>query len=439
MAICVHGQRGPASGPEDCLCAIVNQQRRPTVTGHDETRATHLPGGHEATALRPHQPPWTPARTERGSALVIALLVMVIMTLLGLAFVLAGQTESRIAVNQRNGQQALHLAESGVRMVKKWFDAPSGTSSYLVPTTSQMDRTQRWVDDNNDGTYAAYASAAAPYNVVYRNGTDDPFEKPYRGSPALTFLGTEAHPDLVISESGGSGETAFLATLNATLFADFPTAGQQGRIVRIDVYSPPIIEIGGVNTRYGIAKIKVTAGIYEFVGTSNERRTATRVAKAVINEAPYTGPGGPLQSNVAIDMTGNFAPHWGKVTATASMSLHSSLTTKVDSGIPWYNRSRLIQRDNDGNGTFVDAVDDQDGNGVNDFDQWLADGTDVEDPWIRFWAEGSLPGVTPGCVGLNCQPSPWYQSGVFGSGTTDHSNLFQNIDTVTFPEFSYQL
>jgi hypothetical protein len=246
--------------------------------------------------------------SERGSALVIALLIMVIMTLLGLAFVLAGQTESKIAVNQRNGQQALHLAESGVRIVKKWFDAPTGTSAYLVPTMSQIDRTQRWVDDNNDGTYSAYSSATAPYNVVYRNGTDDPFEKPYRGSPSLAFMGTEAHPDLVIDETGGSGEIAYLATLNATLFTNFPTPGQQGRISRIDVYGPPMISIGGTLTRYGIATIKVTAGIYEFVGTAQERRVATRIAKAVLNEAPYTGPAGPLQSGNGVSAPATSPP-----------------------------------------------------------------------------------------------------------------------------------
>src|SRR5262245_65759680 len=92
-------------------------------------------------------------RTERGSALVIALLVMVIMTLLGLAFVLVGDTEARIARNQRDTAQAQFIAEGGVRAVRNWFEYPSGTSSFLVSTTAQMDRTLRWVDDNNDGTY----------------------------------------------------------------------------------------------------------------------------------------------------------------------------------------------------------------------------------------------------------------------------------------------
>src|SRR5262249_3808462 len=91
-------------------------------------------------------------RTERGSALVIALLIMVIRTLLGLALVLVGDTEARIARNQRDVAQAQFVAEGGVRMVRAWFEDPTVTG-YLVPTTGQMDRTQRWVDDDNDGTY----------------------------------------------------------------------------------------------------------------------------------------------------------------------------------------------------------------------------------------------------------------------------------------------
>jgi len=369
---------------------------------------------------------------------------MVIMTLLGLAFVLAGQTESRIAINQRNGQEALHIAESGVRLVKKWFDAPAGTSAYLVPTTSQMDRTQRWIDDNNDGTYGAYASAAAPYNVTYRSSTNDPFEKPYRGSPALAFMGTEAHPDIVISETGSAGETAFLTTLNATLFTNFPAPGQLGRISRIDVYGPPMVSISGTLTRYGIATIKVTAGIYEYVGTASERRIATRVAKAVINEAPYTGPGGPLQSGAGIDQNGNFAPHWGKVTAVTSVDL-ANLPDKVDSGIPWYSRNVMMQRDNNGDGTFgaskvvpYDDYDDRDRDGTNDFDDWLANAGNVEDPWLRFWAEGTFTGEPCSPNAINCQPHP-YTGNPSGAGASDHSNLVANVDTPTFPEFNYQL
>ena len=85
------------------------------MTGHDESSVAGRPGNGspEVGPLRPHDPPAARRRSESGSALVIALLVMVIMTLLGLAFVLAGQTESRIAINQRNRPRSRPLSLSG--------------------------------------------------------------------------------------------------------------------------------------------------------------------------------------------------------------------------------------------------------------------------------------------------------------------------------------
>ena len=50
---------------------------------------------------------------DRGIALIVALLVMVIMTLLGVPFLLMGETENRIAENERLSMQALYAADAG--------------------------------------------------------------------------------------------------------------------------------------------------------------------------------------------------------------------------------------------------------------------------------------------------------------------------------------
>src|SRR5438093_3937921 len=68
--------------------------------------------------------------SEQGSVLIVALMVMIIMTLLGMSFALSGQMESRIALNQRDAEQTLQVAEGGVRIVRSWFDAPSGAGAY---------------------------------------------------------------------------------------------------------------------------------------------------------------------------------------------------------------------------------------------------------------------------------------------------------------------
>jgi hypothetical protein len=308
-----------------------------------------------------------------------------------------------------------------------------------------MNRTLRWVDDNNDGTYGAYSSATSPYNVVYRNGTDDPFERPYRGSPALSFMGTEDHPDVSISSSGTVAEKNYLSTLNSTLYTQFPAPLQQGKITEILVYGPPMIRISGTLSRYGIATIKVTAKVYEQVGGAAERAIATRTVKAVLSEVTYPGSG-PIQSCADYSAIGNFAPHWGLVTSVGTLDLNNNMDTKVDSGIPWYNRNRIIARDMNLDGTVQTSTstatpDDQDHDGTADFDAWAL-GPAVEDPWLRFWSEGTIlqngAGLTPGCSTADCQPKPWFQSpSTFGTGSNDHSNLFANVSTGLCPEYDY--
>ena len=410
-------------------------------TDHELSDAT-VPGGGACAG--------SDGRPERGAVLIVALFVVVLLSLLGLAFLLTGETESRIARNQRESTQALFAAEGGVRIVRKWFDAPSGSGAYLVPTTSQMDRNHRFVDDDYDGTYGPYVSAIPPFNVIYRQGTNDPFERPYRGTPASMFLGTEAHPDIRISENGSSAEKALLLSLDNTLYPNFPTPGERARIKQIDVYSPPILLVGAQKGRYGIATIKVTAGVFQYAGTAQESEIATRVVKAVVNEVPYHGgPQGPIQSCVNMDMSGNFTPHWGTVMASGLMNLHANLDSKAPSSVPWYNFNWMIQPDMDRDGSqriSPTNPDNQNGNSTLDFDEWLAS-SDVEDPWLKYWSQGDLDAggsaillpVLPGCTGPNCQPAPFYNpaTNTLGSGALDHSNLFKNVQQDLCPKYDY--
>jgi hypothetical protein len=55
----------------------------------------------------------TPSR-ERGSAYLVVLFALVILTLLGLSLVLVTQTEMQIGTNERIGNRAFYAADSGV-------------------------------------------------------------------------------------------------------------------------------------------------------------------------------------------------------------------------------------------------------------------------------------------------------------------------------------
>lgn len=56
-------------------------------------------------------------RSERGAALITALMAMLLLTALGLALVLSTSTETMITGNFRNGQEALYAADAGVERV----------------------------------------------------------------------------------------------------------------------------------------------------------------------------------------------------------------------------------------------------------------------------------------------------------------------------------
>lgn len=72
---------------------------------------------------------------ESGVALIIALMAMMLLTALGAAVVMVSNTETRIAGNYRNSQEALYAADAGVErvvqdllLIPRWNDILAGTA-----------------------------------------------------------------------------------------------------------------------------------------------------------------------------------------------------------------------------------------------------------------------------------------------------------------------
>lgn len=70
----------------------------------------------------------TTGSTERGSALVLALLLLVSLSIMGMLFVNMARTESQIVTNQNLGEKALYLAEVGWRTAYQEFAMSNFTS-----------------------------------------------------------------------------------------------------------------------------------------------------------------------------------------------------------------------------------------------------------------------------------------------------------------------
>jgi hypothetical protein len=360
----------------------------------------------EPQVALPHE-----ARAERGIALIVALLVMVIMTLLGVPFLLLGETENRIAENERLSQQALYAADAGAKMVVRWFDRPMHGSNVINPTLAVIDRTQRLINaDGDPGTAPVLAdgTAAKPY---YKGGVDedadgddDVFDKPYRDhpgeSPVNSLMGTEGGPDVVIDEAAGADAEAFLTSLSSGLLAGYPasTSGLKARISRIDVYEPPWVNQGGTWQRFGVGTVKVVAKIFKEHSDGTEEVLATRMVRTVVNEIPYyQGDLGPLHSCESIEWDGDFAVHWGIATAKSTATLHSNHAKlavslpRVPSPAPRIDLLWGYNSDVAWNAYYKDILEE--------------DGHEIEDPWLRFATAGDL--AEPGGSPAGAQPWPF--------------------------------
>jgi len=372
---------------------------------------------------------------ERGSALIIATLVSVILSLLGISYMMMAQTENVIAENERNASMALYVAESGARLAINWFNDPTSTG-YLVPTTGQVDRTLRVYDhDNNTGTARVLAVASDTTKPIYKDSavtTSTPFDRPYRSALGDTFLGVETGtdpdpsfatkgPDIVVGAS-------HLTTINNALFPNFPNPALRARIARIEIYSPPMLSLGGTLTRMGVATIKVTGGVFIYPGTANERQIATRIVKAVVNEIPVPGPVGPLQSCSELSYTGDFKIHWGagssKAAATLPGSSAANFDLKVNSGMP-YNPNDPFTYWNDGTNNLMTWAAHANVNNVS---------PGIDDPWFKFIAGGAL--ITSQVTNTLPQPLPYTWPPAAGALESDHSNMFQNT-VISCPTFEY--
>src|SRR6478672_10278166 len=66
------------------------------------------------------------SRRERGAALVIAILVLAILTVIGIALMLVTSTESRIAANEWSVNRAFYASDSGIRWGTVEMNDPQG-------------------------------------------------------------------------------------------------------------------------------------------------------------------------------------------------------------------------------------------------------------------------------------------------------------------------
>jgi len=98
-----------------------------------------------------------PIKNKKGIALLVALVVMMVLFMLGAAYLLTMLSESGIALNQENSEKAFFIAEAGInRGLKQMMDSPDVT---LLPWTVTENMT--------DGYYTVIAQEAPDIGEYY--------------------------------------------------------------------------------------------------------------------------------------------------------------------------------------------------------------------------------------------------------------------------------
>jgi hypothetical protein len=268
-------------------------------------------------------------RRQKGSALLVSLMIMVGLSLLGLGFVLVSETESAIATNDRNYHQAQVAAELGAKTVVEWFqDAQWSSDRGLLP--------------KNDNTFKTQRTNAGAHDYYKPNPGDLLCDIPLKGDRSNKFFGADPdHADILISYASGGKSSAYLDALTAKLFYKDPNSLESLRISDIRIYSPPwpgaqpnadkYYDSSGVNAstnpRYGVATVRVTA--QKLV---NGQVRAERSVKVILAETPFPTVDGAIETSGSLVGQGNFKVYWGKILSEKNMQVNRPAV-----GMPWFD------------------------------------------------------------------------------------------------------
>lgn len=286
-------------------------------------------------------------RRQKGSALLVSLMIMVGLSLLGLGFVAISETESAIAVNERNYVQAQSAAETGAKAVIQMFqNADWAKAEGILPQNISAFKIER-CHDTTCGSLDYYKPTAG----------DLLFNFPFKGANGNRFYGDVDSPDVYIRLDGSTG-TAYLNALSQKLFYSSANAIEKLRISEIRVYAPPWpdasrigvdkasfspADVNGSTTptstngwftggsRFGVATVRVTA---QKVVAGSVR--AERSVKAVIAETPFPTVDGAIETSGSLVGQGNFNVYWGKILSEKDMQVNRPAV-----GLPWFDAKNV--------------------------------------------------------------------------------------------------
>jgi len=77
---------------------------------------------------------WKRSASQKGSALVFALLAILVLTVLAATVMFTSQSQTWTSLNYRETAQARYVAEAGVQATINWLENSTGSTAYVPPT-----------------------------------------------------------------------------------------------------------------------------------------------------------------------------------------------------------------------------------------------------------------------------------------------------------------
>lgn len=230
-----------------------------------------------------------PHQKEEGVALVIALLILVMLTVVGLVAIISSSTETAIAINAKGSTQALYMAESGVARVAEWFRLPdtfTTTSHFHAPSpyTWTGAATQFFLERQQQGSSYLNTSGVSQYH------------------------GNTANPDLLFTAPDNTAPD--YALLNDPSSGFFKDIAAYGDITELMVYKP-------TSDSGNICTIRVTA---------QSKLGGSRTIEQELSPSPFAGLNSALESGLGASWNGNGQVHWGDVLVQGNASLQLNHT-----------------------------------------------------------------------------------------------------------------
>lgn len=284
---------------------------------------------------------WHRAKSERGVALIIALIMILVLSILVAGLVFATQTQTWTGYNYKTTTQARYAAEAGIQRTMNWilnsYTAPATFTSYDMTKYPVMDKTatpQPIVLSAAYGTSANYPASAV--QTAFNAALNDQ-SVPGLGNATFSTYATllKMTPGTGVSwMGGGNGVPQTWQIISVGTVAGIRPANVQIQAV-YERGSAPIFS-------YGIAGDGTTCGDITFTGGSIDSWDSTNGGTYALTQQ---NSGGSIGTNGNVTLSGGSTRVHGPISDSSNIAVGNcpdGVTNNVG-GTPWDSLNLLNQ------------------------------------------------------------------------------------------------